>query len=74
MKASEISRDITYLIEKVIPSEIDVNLLEIGVVEGKTIKLIRRAPFSGAFAFQIGENFICMRTAEAELIQVISEN
>lgn len=74
MNASEIPNEDTYLIKEITPSEIDVNLLEIGVMEGKTIRLIAKTPFSGTFAFEIGANMICMRASEAQLIKVTSQN
>ena len=73
MNASEISQDNTYMIKEIMTSEIDVNLLEMGVMEGKTIRLAGKTLFSGTFAFEIGENTICMRPSEAKLIMVVPQ-
>lgn len=74
MNASEISPDNTYLIKEIMMSDIDVNLLEIGVMEGKTIRLAGKTLFAGTYAFEVGENTICMRPSEAKLIMVIPQN
>ncbi|AFL85126.1 Fe2+ transport system protein A [Belliella baltica DSM 15883] len=74
MNASEISPNNTYLIKEIMTSDIDVNLLEIGVMEGKIIRLAGKTLFAGTYAFEVGENIICMRPSEAKLIMVIPQN
>jgi Fe2+ transport system protein FeoA len=70
MKASEMPLSSAYLIKEIKDSPLQVNLLEMGVWTGKSIRLLHSAPFGGSLAFEIGENVVCMRPLEAALIMV----
>jgi Fe2+ transport system protein FeoA len=72
--ALEMLPDQSYIIHSIIDSPLQVNFLEIGILVGKQIRLLHRAPFSGSIAFEVGNNMIFMRKSEAGLICVIPED
>ncbi|MFC4871428.1 FeoA family protein [Negadavirga shengliensis] len=70
MTADQLHLDEEKIIDSVNESPISINFLEMGILPGKTIKLISKAPFSGPKAFLIGGSIIALRRSEAVLIQL----
>lgn len=57
-------------IQRICESPFSINFLEMGILPGKIIKLINKAPFHGPMAFLIGENIVALRRNEAVLIEL----
>jgi ferrous iron transport protein A len=51
-------------------SPYSINFLEIGLLPGKQIRVIQRAPFGGPIAFLVDGHMMALRITEAELIKV----
>ncbi|MBW3469557.1 FeoA family protein [Arthrospiribacter ruber] len=68
IKASDIVQDKEYHILGFEDSDLQINLVEIGIMVGKSIILRHKAPLHGAIAFEVDGNMVCMRPSEAELI------
>jgi len=47
-------------------------LMEMGLVEGAEVQVVRRAPFGDPLQIRIGDYDLSLRTGEAELIDVMS--
>ncbi|GGF28877.1 FeoA family protein [Echinicola rosea] len=62
------------IIDKILPSELTLNLMEMGFLPGKRISLLQRAPLKDPMAFRLGNTVIALRKTEAQLIEVILEN
>ena len=52
------------------PGDLGQRLGEMGFWPGKSLKLVRRAPFGGPRAFLVGKTLIALRKDEARLIRV----
>lgn len=74
LKTSNIPTGIRYKIKEISESPLAVNFLEIGILPGKSIELVQRAPFGGPLAFLIDDNLIALRTDEANLVIVEVDN
>lgn len=57
-------------VQEVSTSALKVKLLEMGVIAGKCIKVLYRAPFGDPIAVDIGGYVLSLRKEEAALIQV----
>ncbi|MCH6232892.1 FeoA family protein [Cognataquiflexum rubidum] len=72
MTAAELSLQQSSIIESIRESDISINFLELGILPGKEIKLLKKAPFGGPMAFLIEENIIALRQQEAIMINLKS--
>lgn len=60
------------LVQKVAISALRVKLMEMGIVEGKQLKVLYRAPFGDPIAIDVEGYVLSLRIDEAELINVES--
>ena len=67
---SEINVGQTAIIQKVRQSELKVKLMERGLIQGKSLKLLYRAPFGDPIAFDVEGYVLSLRLDEAMLIDV----
>lgn len=67
---SEINIGETAIIQKVRQSELKVKLMERGLIQGKYLKLLYRAPFGDPIAFDVEGYVLSLRLDEAMLIDV----
>ena len=72
MTAAELSLQQSSIIESIRESDISINFLELGILPGKEIKLLKKAPFGGPMAFLVEDNIIALRQQEAILINLKS--
>jgi len=72
MTAAQLSLQQSATIESIQESDISINFLELGILPGKEIKLLKKAPFGGPMAFVIEENIIALRQQEAIMINLKS--
>ncbi len=72
MTAARLSLQQSAIIESIGESDISINFLELGILPGKEIKLLKKAPFGGPMAFIIDENIIALRQHEALMIKLKS--
>ncbi|SHN12723.1 ferrous iron transport protein A [Cyclobacterium lianum] len=70
MTAAGLDKEHTYEIAGITTSPLMVRMMEMGVMPGKTISLLRKAPFKGPMAFLIQGNVLALRIEEADLIQI----
>lgn len=72
MTAAQLSLQQLATIESIQESDISINFLELGILPGKEIRLLKKAPLGGPMAFEIEENIIALRKQEAVLINLKS--
>jgi ferrous iron transport protein A len=72
MTAAQLSLQQSAIIESIGESDISINFLELGILPGKEIKLLKKAPFGGPMAFIIEENIVALRQQEAIMINLES--
>lgn len=70
MTATGLKINQTYEIESISASPLMVRMMEMGVMPGKSISLLQKAPFKGPMAFLIEGNILALRIEEANLIQI----
>lgn len=58
------------VVRKIHASALSVKLLEMGLFEGKQLRVLYRAPFGDPIAIDIGGYVLSIRNDEAELIEV----
>ncbi|WP_209328914.1 FeoA family protein [Lunatimonas salinarum] len=68
VKTSKIPFGTRYKIREIMESPLSINFLEIGILPGKSLQLIQRAPFGGPLAFLIDDHLIALREEEANLV------
>ncbi|MDO8952550.1 MAG: ferrous iron transport protein B [Draconibacterium sp.] len=72
VKLSEVKYSETVIITKVLGhGSFRKRISEMGFIKGKEVKVIKNAPFNGAFEFKIINYNISLRKSEADLIEVI---
>ncbi|MBN4076207.1 ferrous iron transport protein A [Gemmatimonas aurantiaca] len=71
-KLSEAQRGEQYRVISVDEGVSGRRLVEMGVYPGRTITLVRRAPFRDPIEYQVGECSLSMRACEAELVSIES--
>ncbi len=72
MKLSEVKYSETVIITKVLGhGSFRKRISEMGFIKGKEVKVIKNAPFNGAFEFKIINYNISLRKSEADLIEVV---
>lgn len=54
--------------------EIKSKMLNIGIVPDAEIKLVRIAPFGGAFFIKLGSHFYALRKDEANALELYTES
>lgn len=67
---SSIPNGTEVLVRKIHASALSVKLLEMGLFEGKQLKVLYRAPFGDPMAIDIGGYVLSLRNDEAALIEV----
>jgi ferrous iron transport protein A len=70
MTAAGLKNNSIHEIASISKSDLMVRMMEMGVLPGKKISLLKKAPFKGPMAFIIDGNIIAMRIEEADLIQL----
>ena len=70
MTADQIKSGQTVILESITASPLTLNFMEMGIMPGKKLTLIRKAPFNGPIAFLIDGNIIALRVKEAKLLNV----
>jgi ferrous iron transport protein A len=70
MTAARLNNNSIHEIASISKSDLMVRMMEMGVLPGKKISLLKKAPFNGPMAFIIDGNIIAMRIEEADLIQL----
>ena len=58
------------IILEVLESPLKINLLEMGFLPGKELRLLHAAPFNGPLAFKIDGTTLALRISEASLIKI----
>jgi len=72
VKLSEVKYSETVIITKVLGhGSFRKRISEMGFIKGKEVKVIKNAPFNGAFEFKIINYNISLRKSEADLIEVV---
>jgi len=54
----------------VAPPELTLQMMEMGLVKGRSITLLRKAPFGGPVAIELDGSILSLRRDEAELVLV----
>lgn len=68
---SEMAPGETGIIEKLEPgASTQVRLLEMGLLPGREVRLVRRMPFKGPLEIKLGESYLALRSTEASHILV----
>ncbi len=70
MKLSSAQINQKLIITGIQESELRPKLNELGIINGKEISIIIKAPFSGPYAIKIDESIISIRKEDAENIDV----
>lgn len=65
-----ISNGTEVVVQKITASTLKVKLLEMGIMEGRRLKVLFRAPFGDPIAIDVGGYVLSLRNDEAELIEV----
>lgn len=58
------------ILESITASPLTLNFMEMGIMPGKKLTLMRKAPLNGPMAFLIEGNIIALRVKEAKLLNV----
>lgn len=72
MTADKLIRGGYALVEMVLDPELSLYCQDLGILPGKTLQLLHKAPFGGPLAFQLGNTTISLREDEAKFIKVIA--
>ena len=72
MTAANLTLQQSAFIDSIGDTDISINFLELGILPGKEIKLLKKAPFGGPMAFLVEDNIIALRQQEAILINLKS--
>lgn len=70
MLLSEIPNNQKVEVVQLIPSSLKVKLMEMGITEGKSLKVLYRAPFGDPIAVDLGSSVLSLRKEEAALVKV----
>ncbi len=65
-----ISNGVVVEVRSIAASSLKVKLLEMGITEGKQLKVLFRAPLGDPMAIDVGGYILSLRNSEAELIEV----
>ena len=58
----------TAIVGSFIDNEVSLKLIELGIIPGSKIKMLRRAPMGDPIAFSFSGSIISMRQMEAETV------
>ncbi len=67
---SKIKNGETAIVCQIEESSLKVKLMEMGLIEGKELQVLYRAPFSSMMAIDVGGYVLSLRKDEANLIMV----
>lgn len=56
------------VIAQIINETLSVRLLELGLFPGKSVKLLRKAPFGDPFYLKVANHYVSIRTEEARQV------
>lgn len=70
MNLSQIANGVRVLVTLVDESPLKVKLMEMGVIEGKELKVLYRAPLGDPIAVNVSGYVLSMRKDEASLVHV----
>ncbi|MDF2158223.1 FeoA family protein [Algoriphagus sp. CAU 1675] len=70
MTADQLPVSRSALIKEIKDSPLRINLMELGFLPGKTIKLQHVAPSNGPMAFCLDDTMLALRKSEAALLDV----
>jgi len=70
LTADQIKKGQTVILESITASPLTLNFMEMGIMPGKKLTLMRKAPLNGPMAFLIEGNIIALRVKEAKLLNV----
>mgnify|MGYP003125940967 FL=1 len=73
MTAAGLKNNLVHEISSISNSDLLVRMMEMGVLPGKKISLLKKAPFNGPMAFIIDGNILALRVEEADLIHLKAE-
>ncbi|MDO6437258.1 FeoA family protein [Cyclobacterium sp. 1_MG-2023] len=73
MTAAGLKNNSVHEISSIANSNLLVRMMEMGVLPGKKISLLKKAPFNGPMAFIIDGNILALRVEEADLIHLKAE-
>ncbi|GEO20927.1 FeoA family protein [Cyclobacterium qasimii] len=73
MTAARLNNNTVHEIASITNSNLLVRMMEMGVLPGKKISLLKKAPFNGPMAFIIDGNILALRIEEADLIHLKAE-
>lgn len=71
---SSIPNGETVIVRKIAESALKVKLMEMGLIEGKRLDVLFRAPLGDPIAFDVEGYILSLRTDEAKLITVEISN
>ena len=69
-KLSDISNGQSVIVSDIEASDLRVKLMEMGLVEGKSLRVLYRAPFGDPMAVDVEGYILSLRTEEARLVDV----
>lgn len=70
MTLAEVPKETKAKIVAVLDSEVELKLVEFGLLPGSEFEVINRAPLGGPIYIRIGQNAISLRKREAKTITV----
>ena len=71
---SQIKNGESVVVRAILESSLKVKLMEMGLVEGKKLEILYRAPFGDPIAVDIDGYVLSLRKDEAKLIEVEVQN
>ena len=71
---SQIKNGESVVVRAILESSLKVKLMEMGLVEGKKLEILYRAPFGDPIAVDIDGYVLSLRKDEAQLIEVEVQN
>lgn len=71
---SQIKNGESAVVRAILESSLKVKLMEMGLVEGKKLEILYRAPFGDPIAVDIDGYVLSLRRDEAQLIEVEVQN
>ncbi len=69
-KLSNVEQGQTVRVVSIEESNVGRRLVEMGVYPGRSISMVRRAPFSDPIEYAVGEACLSLRESEADLVYV----
>lgn len=69
-KLSKIKDDTEVIVVKVEANKLRIKLLEMGLLEGQSLRVLFRAPLGDPIAVDVNGYILSLRLSEADLVQV----